>query len=188
MAFTISIEHESKWKFDTFGTGGASVGEGLAAGISAGLITLNDPAGKATDFHYGGIGVGLAAGFKVKLGKIKIATPKLSPNIAPTWFDSTGVVLVTSSCPGQELKRTDFSGACAFVEVGGGVGVGYSGVALLAGIQGTTSLWETLVGSMLPPASLYFMLMSARTLILMRGWNVGAQLGGGGLAYVGFMI
>jgi hypothetical protein len=187
MAFTISIGGESKWKFKTFGTMGASVGDGPAAGISSGLITLSDPEGKATDLYYGGIGVGLAGGFKFKLGKIKIATPKVSPNIAPTWFDSTGDVFVTSNCPGQDLKRNDFSGICAFVEVGGGIGVGYSGVALLAGMQGTTNFWENLAGSMVPGALLYFMLTSARALIRMRGWNVGAQLGGGGIAYVGFM-
>ena len=90
MPFTITIERESRWKFKTCSSSGASIGEGLAAGITLGSITLTDPSGKATELHYGGIGGGLGAGYKVKLGKINLLPPKVSVPIAPTWFKSDG--------------------------------------------------------------------------------------------------
>ncbi len=187
MSFTISLKRESKWKFVTCSSMGASIGDGLAVGITSGSITLKDPAEKESEFRYGGVGAGLAAGIKLKLGKFNIEAPAASIPIAPSWFTSHGLVFVTSSCPGQELKRNDLSGPCAFVEIGLGAVVGYSEVGLLAGIQGPTGFWEKAVGAILPAAELYFAITSARALILMRGWNAGAQLGGGGIAYLGFM-
>lgn len=185
MSFTISLKRQSKWEFDTCSSAGASIGEGLAGGISFGSVTLKDPAEKKTELHYGGVGVGLAVGFK--LGKINITAPAVSIPIAPSSFTSHGLVFVTSHCPGQELTRNDFTGPCAFVEIGLGAVVGYSEVGLLAGIQGSTSFWEKAIGTVLPAAEFLFTVMSVRALIVMKGWNAGAQLGGGGIAYLGFM-
>ena len=67
-------------------------------GSLCGMVRLLDPVQKATDFYYSGIGGGYGLGGKVKLGRIKIAASKVSLNIAPPWFDSLGIVLVTSSC------------------------------------------------------------------------------------------
>lgn len=188
MALTISVKQESQWKFTTFGSGGVSAGSGLAAGIAGGVIELADPSGKQVDLYYGGIGGGLAGGVKIKLGKLTIRPPKRSYTGAPKSFPATGVVLVTSSCPGDDLTRADFSGGCAFVEVGAGAIVGYSGVALLAGITGSMRWWERALGASFPPALVYFALNSARAAILMRSPNVGLQLGGGGLGYFGFIV
>ena len=92
---------------------------------------------------------------------------------------------MTSNCPGQDLKRNDFSGPCAFIEIGAGAVVGYSELALLTGMQ--ASFWEKMVGLVTPSLTLYSMVMSARGMILTRGWNAGAQLGISGIAYFGFM-
>jgi hypothetical protein len=179
MGLTVTIKKESAWKFNTFGSGGLSVG---FVAVSGGQVVLDDPSGNATTFTYGGAGGGLSAGLKIpKIGKIQIKTPKgpATGSGGPMAFPSTGALYITDAFKGDELSTSDIQGLCAFVEVGGGIIGGGSGVAMLLDLNG----WW-LAGI---PTTVPLLLGSASAMLLMAGLNVGVQAQVGGAAYLGYM-
>ena len=176
----LTIKRESQWKFVTFGGGGAS----FAISVSGGTFVLSDPAGAQKSFWYGGVGGGPTWGAKLpKIGKVQLR-PVAG---APTAFPSTGIVYATSNCPGEDLVHGDFQGVCAFVEAGGGLVAGGSGLVMLAGLQGSTSYWDRVLAALSPALQVYQLISSARAVIPMAGVSVGIQAGGGISGYVGLV-
>lgn len=173
MRFTITIKKESKWIFDTSATGG--VGVGLVTG-SGGLIQLKNPAGMPVKFHYGGAGVGLSAGGKLpKIPKVpKIDLKGKSGSGSTTDFTSNGAVYITEAFEGDELDTDDFRGPCIFLDGGAGLIVGYSGTAFLVGIDPIK-----LALAVANPVAIQLAYASAKAVVCVRGWNTGAQAGGG---------
>lgn len=179
MGLAVTIKKESAWKFNTFGSGGLSVG---FVAVSGGQVVLNDPSGTATTFTYGGAGGGLSAGLKIpKIGKLQIKTPKggATGSAGPFAFPSTGALYITDAFGGDELAKGDIQGLCAFVEVGGGIIGGGSGIAMLLDLNG----WW-LAGI---PATAPLLLGSASAVLLMAGLNVGVQAQVGGSAFLGYI-
>ncbi len=127
MGLALTIKKESAWKFNTFGSGGLSVG---FAAVSGGQVVLDDPSGNPITFTYGGAGGGLSAGLKIpKIGKLQIKTTKggATGSAGPFAFPSTGALYVTDAFGGDELAKGDIQGLCAFIEVGGSAFLGYIG-------------------------------------------------------------
>jgi hypothetical protein len=181
VSFVFTIKRESAWKFETFGSGGISI---VVSG-TVGTVELTDPGGKLTSFWYGGIGAGPSGGLRLpKFGKVKL---KGTGTVAPTWFKSTGVVLVTDNCPGDDLTISDLRGVCAFVEAGAGLIGGGSGLVMLAGLRESTSWWQKALSGVSALYNVYSTLNSARAVIPMAGLNVGVQAGWGVTGYIGFM-
>ena len=177
MNLTVSVR-PSAWQFVTFGSGGVGVGFFAASG---GTIVLKSPAGNDISFYYGGAGAGLSAGLKIpRLGRVQIPT-RGGPgtgSVGPTAVPSTGTIMVTGNVAG-ELTESDIQGCCAFVEAGGGLIVGGSGVALLAGCN---PAWLAV-----PVIGPERFTNSARALIMMAGLNVGVQAQVGITASIGYL-
>ncbi|VWC53069.1 hypothetical protein BLA23254_08101 [Burkholderia lata] len=83
------------------------------------MLGRADPAGKETDFYYGGVGVGI--GFGLRLPKIKpprFSLPEIKiPKIAgrevegagsAKSFDSAGLIYMAPAFHGTELAESDF--------------------------------------------------------------------------------
>lgn len=177
MQFTLRIKKSSAWKFETSATGG--LGIGLAA-ASGGLIRLADPSGKLVDFHYGSIGAGVSFGGKLpkipKLPKIDLKGKTLTGSTVD--FDSKGLVYVTEACDADELTMDDLRGPCITVDGGAGVVAGVAGTIFCLGVS-------PLLLAMGTPA-LALAIASSKAVLLVAGVNVGAQLGGGVSAGLGY--
>lgn len=173
--FPPKIKKASAWSFDTFGSSGANVG--VFAG-SLGTVVLKNPQGKSVNFWYGGFGAGL--GFGLKLGKLKIKL-RASANVGPTAFRSTGKLYILDNLDHDELSKSDIQGPCAFFEVGGGLIGGGSGTAMLVGLD------PKFLPMLTNPLLTQVLVNSGKGLLLMAGFNVGMQAGGGGSALLGFL-
>lgn len=178
----LTIRKPSQWVFETSATGGVGLEFVLAEG---GNIYLTDPAGTPTTFSYGAAGVGLSAGIKLpKIGKIQVKGKSVTTTIAPASFLNGGQLYVLDGAPGNDLTPQDIRGVCALVEIGGGIVAGASATAMIVGMDPTY-----LLGLLaFPGAALFFdyrLLSSATGLLVMGGFNVGIQAGGGGGAMVG---
>ncbi|MCA3935405.1 hypothetical protein, partial [Burkholderia sp.] len=134
----MSILRPSNWSYKTGATGGVSIEFVVASG---GTIVLADPAGKETDFYYGGVGVGI--GFGLRLPKIKLprfSLPEIKiPKIAgrevggagsAKSFDSAGLIYMAPAFHGAELAESDFQGATVYLDGGVGIGYGKAGSAM----------------------------------------------------------
>lgn len=180
MSLVVTIKKKSSWEFDTFGSGGVSVGYVAANG---GTVRLKDPQGIIHSFYYGGIGAGISAGLKLpKIGKVQVRTKKgpLTGSIGPAPFPSKGSLFITNDFSGDELEKSNLRGLCAFVDIGAGIIVGYSGVALLLNLS---PWWLSGI-----PATIPLLLGSADAVLLMRGPNVGIQAQIGGAAFLGALV
>lgn len=181
----MSILRVSQWAYQTGATGGISVEFVI---VSGGTIVLSDPANQEQDFHYAGIGVGL--GFGIKVPKIKL--PKMTlpgfhlPKIrgrevggagSGKSFPSGGAVYMTSAFRGQELARPDLQGGTLYVDAGAGLIVGHAGSAMLLGMN------SALLALGLSNPAMSWLIMNAieqaPAVLLMHGWTVGMQAGGG---------
>ncbi len=180
-AFCISIKKKSAWDFQTFGGGGVGVGWVAAAG---GAVVLRNPTGTDETFYYGGAGGGASVGLKLpKIGKLQVKVPKVQGKQgfaaagAPFSFPSGGALYVTDACSGPDLTKSDIQGLCVFVEIGGGLALGASGIAMLLGASPAWLLGLT--NPMTFPFTISMMMDSCPGLLLMAGANVGVQAGGG---------
>jgi len=181
----LPIKGQSKWQFVTSSTGGLGV-EFVA--VEGGAIYLTDPAKKAQTFRYGSAGAGLAWGLKLpKIGKleVKVRGKSIGGVVAPAAFPNAGALYVMESFKGDDFTRSDITGACVFVEVYGGLILGYSGTAMLFGVSPAWLSAVLLGGPLGSGPALLPMLHSARGLLLMRGLSVGLVGGAGAGAFVG---
>ena len=183
MSLMVTIKKESAWKFNTFGSGGASIGIFAANG---GTVRLNEPNGALHSFYYGGVGAGASFGIKLpKIGKVQIETKKgpVTGTVGPTPFPSKGQLYVTENFSGEELSTSNIRGLCAFIDVGGGLLIGYSGVAMLLNLN---PLW--LAAAPGSPIAMQLFLGSADAVLMMSGPNVGVQAGIGGAVFLGALV
>jgi hypothetical protein len=177
------IKKESAWKFETSGTGGVGI-EFVA--IEGGVIYLRNPSKNVETFHFGAVGAGLAWGLKLpKIGKIglNVKGKNVGAVVAPTFFPNTGKLYILDTFNGDELSRKDITGACAFVEVYGGLIVGGSAAAIVFGMNPlylAGQLTTPFVGPAGPVVSDYYLFKSATGLLLTAGLNVGI-VGGAGI-------
>ncbi|HEY4185672.1 MAG TPA: hypothetical protein VGP07_11420 [Polyangia bacterium] len=184
----VLVKSPSKWQFATSSTGGLGV-EFFA--VEGGAIYLKDPAGKKETFRYGSAGAGLTWGLKLpKIGKLELKSRGKSVGgaVAPAGLPNAGTVYVMDSFKGDDFSRSDITGACVFVELYGGMIAGYSGTAMLFGINPTWLSAVLLGGPLASAPALLPLIHSARGLLLMRGLNVGAVAGAGVGAFVGCMF
>lgn len=179
---------DSAWGYVTASGGGVTIA--FVAG-GGGSLTLQSPEQQNVVFHYGGLGVGAGFGAKLpRFGKIdlKIKGKSVGGAGAAEAMPSYGRVFVTQE--GRELSKSDFVGPCIYVEIGGGVIAGASGVAMLFGLD-PILLAATLAANSNPATALggsYLtgkLVASARGVLVMAGMNAGLQAGGGGAAYIG---
>lgn len=181
----------SKWQYVTASSGGLTV---MFAAGSGGSMTLQSPEGKAESFRYGGLGAGIGFGARLpRFGKVNIAIKGKSVGGAGALeaFPSTGQVFVSDALANRDLTRDDITGACVFLEVGGGLGIGGSATAMLFGLDAkllaiTLAMNTTPVGAVLGPLVMQRQLLqSAKGAVVMAGMNAGVQAGGGGAIYLG---
>ena len=183
----VNILRNSKWKYNTSGSGGVGVEFVLA---EAGKIILTDPSGTDVTFKYGAAGGGIAFGYKLpKIGKLSVGA-----GIAPTALPSTGKVCILDTFKGRELTRDDITGVCMFVQVGGGLAVGGSAYAMLLGMDPmhlAAVVASTGAGVMVPGAGTLLMgyaetklLETATSMLFMAGMNVSYQAGVGAGALI----
>jgi len=167
----ITITKASSWQFETYGSAG--LGLGFLAG-TGGHVILKDTSGTPNSFWYGGLGAGLSAGLKLpKIGKFSIKTTRgpLTGSLGPGSFPSAGKLYMTDQFKGAEFKKSDIQGICAFVEIGGGIIAGSSGMAMLINLNPAF-----LVASLVSPlGGAYLLLTSAKGILLMAGVNAGLQ-------------
>jgi hypothetical protein len=156
-----------------------------------GILFLKDPQGSVQAFHYGAAGAGLAFGLKLpKIGKLnlpKIKGKEVGAVMAPNAFPNGGRIYVLDNFRGSELRRSDITGVCMFLEVGLGLGGGGSASAMIFGMNPALIgvIAETMV---LPPLMVLAetaLLASATGILIFGGYNVGLQAGGGGAVYIG---
>lgn len=181
---------ESTWKFETAGSGGLGWGPASAEG---GLIRLKDSRKNLVDFYFGALGVGWShkLGIPKKLIKLpKFRNKEVTGTIAPTFFKTAGVVYILNTFKGDELSPSDIAGACMYVEGAGGLYVGYSGAAMLLGMNPLLLAAALAV----PPTMLdlkYRILIkaykTATCVLLMHGLTSGLIAGAGANVYVGYL-
>lgn len=179
------IKGPSKWKFETSSTGGFGI-EFVA--VEGGTIYLKDPMGRNQAFRYGSAGAGLAWGLKLpKLGKLelKVKGRNVGAAVAPASFPNAGLLYVMDSFKPDDFSRSDITGACVFVEAYGGLVAGYTGTAMLFGINPFWLATMLLGGPVASAPSLLPLINSARGMLLMRGLSVGSVAGVGAGAFVG---
>lgn len=181
----------SKWTYETATSGGLTV---MFAAGSGGSITLRDPNGKYESFRYGGLGAGVGFGAKLpRFGNVnlKIKGKTVGGVGALESFKSDGYVLVADSIADRDLTRDDITGACVFIEVGGGLIVGGSGTAMLFGLDPKLLALTMVVNASPVTAALSHLVMqrhllqSAKGAVVMGGINAGLQAGYGGAIYLG---
>lgn len=143
----MSILRPSNWSYKTGATGGVSIEFVVASG---GTIVLADPAGKETDFYYGGVGVGIGFGLRVPKIKLpqfslpeikipKIARHEVGGAASAKSFDSAGLIYMAPAFHGTELAESDFQGATVYLDGGVGIGYGKAGSAMILGINSPRS-------------------------------------------------
>jgi hypothetical protein len=182
----LMIKKESAWQFVTSSSGGVGVEFFLAEG---GAIYFKDPSGVAVSYTYGAAGAGLAFGLKLpKVGKLQLQVKgkTVGGGVAPAAFPNTGKLYILDSFAGNELKRSDMTGCCMFVQAGGGVIGGGSAYAMVLGMNPIYLVGMTFTPLMLLAETK--LLQSATALLLMAGLNVGVQAGGGAGAFIGGLI
>lgn len=188
----VGIKKESGWQFITSSSGGIGV-EFLTA--EGGAIYLSDPRKARQTFKYGAAGAGISCGLKLpKIGKIdlpKIKGKGVGGIAAPSAFPNAGKIYILDTFAGNELNRSDITGVCMFVEIGGGFGVGGSATGMILGMDavwlaGTMATME--VCGDLAILAARRLLESATAILVMAGLNAGLQAGAGGAAYLGALF
>lgn len=181
----------SAWEYVTGSSGGVSF-MFLAGG--GGQLVLKNPQGQEDKFSFGGVGVGAGFGARLpKIGKVNLNVRGKSVGAtgAAESFPSTGQVYVSDALRDRDLSHDDFTGACAYIELAGGLGLGYSGTAVLFGLDAKL-LALTMAMSAVPASQILGgftvqrqLLQSARGALFMRGVTAGLQAGGGAAVYIG---
>nr|WP_244116335.1 hypothetical protein [Burkholderia cepacia] len=189
----VSILRPSNWSYKTGATGGVSIEFVVASG---GTIVLADPAGKLTDFYYGGVGVGIGFGLrvpKIKLPRFSLPEIKI-PKIAgrevggagsAKSFDSAGLIYMAPGFHGTELSESDFQGATVYLDGGVGIGYGKAGSAMILGINSA----QLALGLSNPALSWLaeIAIAHAPAILIMGGTTVGLQAGAGAGILVGYL-
>jgi hypothetical protein len=174
--FTLNVK-ESKWTFKTSATGGVGIGFAAASG---GLIRLRDPSGNLVDFHYGSFGAGLSWGGKLpkipKLPKINLKGKTATGSTVD--FDSIGLIYMTGASGADELTIDDFRGPCITLEAGGGLVAGIGGTIFCLGVNPLLLAMGT--------QAVGLAISSTKAIVLVGGVNIGAQIGGGVSAGLGY--
>jgi hypothetical protein len=169
----------SKWTYDTGATGGAGLGPLL---VSGGTFFLKDPAGQEQQFHYAGGGFGWGRSIGLIPKKLNWSLPKflkIAHEPAATGstkdFFSGGLVCMTGSFRGDELKRSDLVGPTIYIDASAGiVADGFSVSVMLLGLNQTLLM----MGIAMPQLPFFRIAMNeARALLVMYGANVGLQSG-----------
>lgn len=188
----LGINKESAWQFITSSSGGIGV-EFVAA--EGGAIYLNDPRKARQTFTYGAAGVGLSCGLKLpKIGKIEL--PKLQGKsvggvAAPSAFPNAGKIYILDSFSGNELSRSDITGVCMFVEVGGGFIAGASATGMVLGMDAVWLAGTLATIEVCQDLAMYAaqrLLELATAILVMAGVNAGLQAGAGGAAFLGALF
>lgn len=180
----LPVKKKSAWEFQTSSTAGAGMEFVLAEG---GELLFTDPSRQEVWFKYGAAGVGVAAGFKLpKIGKfeVKVKGKGVGAAIAPASFPNGGQLYILDTFKGDELAQEDIRGACALVQIGGGIIAGVSASAMVIGMDPLLLAATMLAGSQaiwLEPR----LLESATGLLVVVGANASVQVGLGGGALIG---
>ncbi|WET11416.1 MULTISPECIES: hypothetical protein [unclassified Pseudomonas] len=195
MSYNIPIPlNASRWQYQTASGGGLTVA--LVAG-SGGSIILRSPQGENVSYRYGGVGVGIGFGARLpRFGKINIQVKGKSVAAAGAAeaFPSTGMVFVSDALVGRDLTSDDITGPCLYTEVGAGLVVGGSAMALLFGLDPKLLALAAVLSSN-PATSLIAsatvnrqLLQSAKGAVVMAGMNAGVQAGGGAVISMGYLF
>jgi hypothetical protein len=188
----LGIKKESAWQFITSSSGGIGV-EFVAA--EGGAIYLSDPRKTRQAFRYGAAGAGISCGLKLpKIGKIdlpKIQGKSVGGVAAPAAFTNAGKIYILDSFSDNELSRSDITGVCMFVKVGGGLIGGGSATAMVLGMDavwlaGTLATID--VSQDLAMYAAQRLLESATAILVMAGFNVGLQAGAGAAGFLGALF
>lgn len=180
----LPVKKQSAWEFQTSSTAGAGLEFVLAEG---GALYFKDPSGQDVSFTYGAAGVGIAAGLKLpKIGKleVKVKGKAVGAAIAPASFPNGGQLYILDTFKGDELAQKDIRGACALVQIGGGIIAGVSASAMVVGMDPLLMAAMMLGG----PQAIWLeprLLESATGVLVVAGANVSAQVGGGAGALIG---
>lgn len=170
------IVRASKWKYDSSDSGGFGIGFFTAEG---GQVSLTNPSGSKTTFTYGSAGAGLSLGVKIPgVGKLDFGAA-VSPAALPGGF---GALYILDTFNGVELTRSDITGACMLVEVGGGFGLGYSTTAMVLGMNPEYAAAALTLTMGMPLAAGFadsMMANSATCVLFTGGAGVGVIAGGG---------
>jgi hypothetical protein len=185
-----SIKKESTWEFKTAGSGG--LGWGPVAG-EGGLIRVKDPHKNLVDFYFGGLGVGWS--HKLGIPKNLIKLPKIrgkevTGTIVPTFYKNWGYIYILNTFKGDELSPSDIAGACMYVEGAGGLYVGYSGTAMLLGMNPLLLAAALAVPPTMFDLKYHLLKQAYKTatcVLLMHGFTSGAMAGAGVNVYVGYL-
>ena len=197
MSYNIPIPlNASRWQYQTASGGGLTIA--LVAG-SGGSIILRSPQGENVSYRYryGGVGVGVGFGARLpRFGKINIQVKGKSVAAAGAAeaFPSTGKVFVSDALVSRDLTSDDITGPCLYTEVGAGLVVGGSAMALLFGLDPKLLALAAVLSSN-PATSLIAsatvnrqLLQSAKGAVVMAGMNAGVQAGGGAVISMGYLF
>lgn len=177
------IKRKSAWEFKTSSTG--ALGLGIAA-AEGGHIYLTDPSKRTVSFLFGAAGVGI--GFKLpKIPQVHFRGHQASAAVAPASFPNWGVIYTLDTFTGQELKRSDITGTCMFIEVGAGLVGAFSTTAMLLGMN---PYWvpATLAVGSLDSFATSMLIRSATAVILVAGLSTGLVAGCGGGGFIGGLV
>lgn len=126
----------SAWKFDGCSSVGISIGV-LAA--TKGELVFTAPSGQKNIFSYIGAGLGVGLGLKgiKSVGGLKGGNkmPDIGGSVSPSYYESGGVLYMTSAFQGYELTTDDLTGRCTFGDVGANLGAGGSGCIMNIGLD-----------------------------------------------------
>ncbi|HMF58463.1 MAG TPA: hypothetical protein VK619_19115 [Pyrinomonadaceae bacterium] len=201
------IKKKSAWQFVTCEGAALSLGYVTASG---GWILLSDPSKREVKFYYGGAGGGLSAQIKIpKIGKKQIDIPPVTGAGSEAAFPSMGELFITTGFQGNELRKSDIEGTCAFVEIGIGVIAGVSGTLMLLGVdpfllakaaqqmghavpitdKGTLATVDPnrAMSTVIEDIGFRQLFNSARAVLRMGGINVGIQAGAGVSGCLGYL-
>ncbi|MBA8901703.1 MULTISPECIES: hypothetical protein [unclassified Phyllobacterium] len=175
----------SAWSYETGSTGGLAIGYAVGSG---GKIFLHDPSGVQKSFWYGGLGGGI--GEEARLGKFKAPTFKIKGSSVGaagslTSYPSWGKVYMTDAFKGTELAESDIRGATVYIDAAAGIVAGFSGSAMILGIDPL----PLIIGLTNPLMMMYaqFAIWRAPAVLIMGGVNVGFQAGMGIGALAGYL-
>jgi hypothetical protein len=175
---------QSTWQFVTTNTASASYGFGAVEG---GTIEFSSPDGSSMTLYYASGGAGASEGVKM-------------PNFVTSgsMLPSGGRLYLSETFDGDELQRSDLTGPCYFLEIGGGVGGGASFVVMTLGVTwaklgfklidvayGGVTIWGQIIElSGVLDSELD---MRSNAVLVAGGMTAGFQGGGGIIGYAGMV-
>lgn len=181
-----SLGLPSKWEYQTSNTVGVSLSIGAAEG---GTIAFTSPAPEngAMTLNYASVGVGYSVG-------VKMPNFVVSGSALPSWG-----ILYRSDTFNGELERSDLTGPCYFLEVGGGLGASASATIIVLGVSWSRMGFKLvnvaygpllgIWGEILDDTGILDdqMDMHVNAVLFATGMNVGAVAGGGVTGFAGMV-